>query len=76
MALRSIATGRVLSFRACAYEPRILAAGELCPVHETQDCMVTYFSRDHLASYSWLELWRAWRWWRMLQRAERTDTPS
>ncbi|MDG4791966.1 hypothetical protein O7626_39830 [Micromonospora sp. WMMD1102] len=79
MALRSVNTGNVESFRACAIElrdDRVVLIGVyagwrkermdgLCPVHKSAACIETYFAAEDLTRWS---LWTFWEWRSRMRR--------
>lgn len=65
----------VIAFRACARymslshlalaeatdgRETISKAGGLCPIHDTRDCVQTYYVAGHIWEWSW-RCWRQWR---------------
>lgn len=90
MAYRSVGTGDILSFRACAIRLRDgqlvgvefrAAASErgrmdgLCPVHESDTCVETYLAAGYLAGWSLRDFW-VWRSTRRRMRGGRKAVAS
>ncbi len=73
MALVNTATGRTVSFRACSRyiavdRPVTVAVAPkggpyVCPVHDSVDCVETFYSASDLASMSWWRLLKLSRFW-------------